>query len=287
MQNKTNLLRCLLFILLFLLMFCISANASDTDTTEDPKWDYILNLHFSPSYTFEHFPLSIRSVPVHKDDGFLNNDPIQSSPLPDTGKPLHLHQPITLAFMLTYSPKPICSIGVILSLRHYNPYARVDSDQRFQMNQWGTADRIDRATLRWYQVKAATFQFGITGRIKTRWAKLSRLIRARTMIGGIVDITGLRLQTEAGWDRFSADEEWNTSTIGRLYEHQVFWGIEGIIKSFSEEKNSGMIYLYLQVMQPFYKFHKNSEYSETVCKRISTPRFSAGIGMNVYRLLNM
>jgi len=285
-QKNTKLQGCLFFVLLFSLTFYLSASAADSAGKEEPKWDLMLDLHASPGYTFQHFPLSIRSVPLHKDDEWLSGSIIQNSPLPDTGQPLHLHESVALALILTYSPKPVYSIGVVLSLRHYNPHACINSDQRFQMNQWGDADRIQGASLRWYQVKAGSFQLGVTGRIKTRWAKLGRLVRLRTMIGGIADVTGLRLQTEAGWDRWGSDEHWKTSTIGRLYEHQIFWRIEGGVTPFPSLKDCGVVYLYLQVMQPFYMFHKNSKYSETICQRLTTPRFSAGIGMNVYRLWN-
>jgi hypothetical protein len=203
--------------------------------------------------------------------------------LPDTGKPLILHQAFSFAYALTYSPKPSYSIGGILSF-HYNPQAHIDSDQRFQMNQWGDASRGIGASLRWYQVKNGSLQFSLLARRQTPWFRISRSFLMRAVTGGTIDVTGIWLQTEAGWDRWGSDESWKTSTIGRLYEHQIYFRVESGIAPVPEQKKPAAVYFYVQVMQPFYMLVKYKDYSQTICRRISYMRFSCGIGMNVFRL---
>lgn len=180
--------------------------------------EYSITLRETPGYRIKNFPESIRHVPLHNDDQWLNGSPYMMSALPDTT--LHLAESVAFEFGVGYRISRFAGLGLLVGL-HSTANSTRDSDDRYQQNQWGTAERIEGASLRYYQAVNRITQLGFQAYVGTPWAVLKQA-RFRLRTGGVVDLTGMSIAAEGGWDRWGGDESWKKTTIAHVHEHTAF-----------------------------------------------------------------
>jgi hypothetical protein len=275
--NHLNRIKLGWVILSVAVLMPFGANQAKGNEPITGKVEWSIGFRYSPSYDFSNFPLSIRSVPLHEDDDRLSDLEPATSPLPDTR--LILHQPRGYDITVLYYPVSFASFGLVYTL-HQNPHANVDSDQRYQQNQWGNAERPNDASLRWYQPSTARYsQFGLAGSCATPWKGIAGPLRFRGKGVGVLDLTGLELLVESGWDRSDEDERWESLKVGRLHEHRLQFGLEFSITNPDEIEEPAGLYLQLTFVQPFYSFRQDDESQSMLLNRGKTPHFSIGLGM--------
>jgi hypothetical protein len=229
----------------------------------------------SPGMTISNFPESIRDVPLHRDDEWLVGNTNMETPLPDTLLPL----PSSYAFdfRVEYHPTAFTFCGALIAV-HSSTSGGVDSDERYQRNQYGDSDRGVGTSLRWYETDVGGAQVGVTAGLGTPWISLSRLVGMRLSCGGIYDLTGFSVQTTSGWDRWGSDEKWRTTTLARCYEHRVFSRFDvGLLESEEPYVLRPFIFLESSVLFPELRNRSNADIS---CPPYHDVRFSVGFGFS-------
>lgn len=210
----------------------------ESDIFGSPRWEFSVGAREATGFTLEHFPVSNRSVPRHADDEYLGDGEFVTGPLPDARLELDGAQAFDLA--IHYDVASSFSLGLIWSL-HTCTAGKVDDPvHRVQMNQGGTTARGYGTALRFYQTAMGDAkQFGLSTRLQTDWLRIRPRIWLRLVGGGVYDVTGCRLATYNGWDRWNSDEHWKTIQFARLYEHRLYAGLHIGIPVNVNEKQDG------------------------------------------------
>lgn len=227
--------RLLVFALALLGIGCLAVLPVQAQKAEKTNWPFgfHLTLHTSQGNKLSGFPERIRDVPLHEDDDYLAYDEHMLNPMPDTL--LTLDKPQALELQATFNPNPYWLLGVAIA--HRTADAGKDSKFRYQQNQWGDSSREYGASLRWYETGVKPLQLGLIGMLTTPWQSFSRpYIKTRLLVGGVYDLTGLRIKVQGGWDRWGGDEEWDDEVLLTLYEHRFQLGFE---VGFLEPKKDG------------------------------------------------
>ncbi|MFA5052050.1 MAG: hypothetical protein WC544_03255 [Patescibacteria group bacterium] len=275
MREHTNFL--IISLTLILLGTLIPGLAAAQPDKGMAHFELTLSFRQDPLFTVSHFPLEPRSVPLHPDDGYLRYDSIANSPLRDTT--LHLHRSTCIDFSGRYYPAEYFCIGTAVSL-HSKDEGTINSDQRYQQNQYGDADRGYGTSLRWYQLGIKPFQVSVNAALSTPWIEPVRRFLFRIQAGGVYDLTGFTLTTENGYDRWSSDEDWKSFSIGRLYEHCTFVSLQLGTPIIDHANVLKQFFAYVTYSQPYYSFSSNSMYRDTKVIRQNTRSWSGGIGVS-------
>ena len=213
--------------------------------------------------TINSFPMSVRAVPLHQDDDYLSGRSYATDPLPN--KSIPLKQPGGFWIKVVWTPLEFCGFGIKYTLRHdtdnKNKPGGIDSEERYQQNQWGESDRVYGASLRFYEASLGGHAFGLTGLLKTPWWKIHtfkkgdssyEIFAARLKFGGSYDFYGFGLNVKSGWDRYGHDEIWKEQNIGRLRENTIYISSDIGLKIIDTEEN--MYSIFLQIMYVHYNY---------------------------------
>ncbi|MBI4425952.1 MAG: hypothetical protein HY567_00040 [Candidatus Kerfeldbacteria bacterium] len=269
-----GLFGCIASGVVLIVLLCASADPAKAAPAQSKRYEFSLAIRQSAEFFVSDFPLAIRSVPRHRDDDYLAGNPFIDDPLPDTL--LRLHRPSVLDFSLSYLVNPHTAVGISAALIS-NPNAKIDSDQRYQQNQWGDARRIEGASLRFYQLTTSWFQVGLTGSVLSPRQHIADSWYYRGRIGGVVDLTGVQLVAEGGWDRWGSDQSWRKQNLGRLREHRLFARLEaGVLTEPSKPQASSSIAVFVEAGASRYSFALRPDSRDLQYRRSQAPVLSGG-----------
>ncbi|MFH0853665.1 MAG: hypothetical protein V1853_04655 [bacterium] len=237
--------------------------------------------HHSPSFSeVSGFPLKARSIPVHPKDDYLSGNPNSTKPLPDTT--LSMPYPSSMDIGVFLTPIEYLGLGVVFTA-HTSYGGGVDSEEeRYQQNQYGDAGRGYGTSLRWYELSVGTWgQVSLAGYLGTPWLHIYNIANVRMRTGGFYDLSGMRLTSRMGYDRWGSDEHWKDFTLARLHEHRVFAALElGFVASKEKqpEKTVGTVFIQAMYYQPYYDFQLEAEASDLVYKQGGDHHWAFALG---------
>lgn len=178
-------------------------------------------VQFNASYHFPEVPLHVRDVPGHPGDAYLGG--LDSIPVRNEKIGLASFSLIGLSYAAGLS------VGGLRLLT--GPTIAIwdrFGDVRVQQNQFGTSERGDPFSLRYYQlswvIKRPTVKLGT--RLTTPSLSIGENKWIRLGVGAEFDPLGTPLEIEAGWDRFNRDQVWRKFSLGEIHEDAVFVRLE-------------------------------------------------------------
>lgn len=175
------------FLLFGVVFFTVNTDIQgQREKSSNNLFDLSFSYRESPKITLSNFPTRVRNVPLHPNDGYLQYNHHATEILPDAT--LVMHKPSGIDMTLTINRAPFV-LGLVYSI-HFSEGSLVNSDQRYQQNQFGNASREEGTSLRWYQPITGISQLGIGGALTTRWIRISEQAGFRLQGGGVYDLRG-------------------------------------------------------------------------------------------------
>jgi len=263
---------------IWLVMFCLITTFTypafgGKSASARQVFDLSIGFRNSQFYRVSNLPLSIRDVPVHKDDGFHGLEP-----LPD--RSFAFPRSVSFDAEISFYLLPYISLGGGIT---YNPSppSGVNGKNRYQQNQYGNSERGYGTSLRWYNVHLMNFQFVLTGSLVSPWLRFPPGLAFRTKAGGHYYPGGLKFFSSAGWDRWDKDQIWKSEVIARLYQQNLFLELDLAFHEFQDNYEPKFVYLYFRILKSYDRFKLEDDFKDIVFERGTTPTISIGIGLDV------
>ncbi|MFA6553574.1 MAG: hypothetical protein WCT27_04040 [Patescibacteria group bacterium] len=221
-----------------LALLCLTAVQAKEKTHFEFNMSYLVPSQ-APAITLRNFPLSIREVPLHDDDGYLSGCPDAVSPLPDTA--IMYRRPTQYFWVRVFwTPWQFCGIGPQYTYMSYFQNGNgepggSDSPERYQQNQYGTDSRGYGTSLRYYEPRIAGSSLGLAGFVASPWLHIFRIpyteavsdrrkrgwLVSRLKLGGSYDLVGAAVHVESGYDRWGYDQTWKELELGRVNKRNL------------------------------------------------------------------
>lgn len=181
----------------------------------------------SPGYSVSNFPVSVRSIPRHPDDNYLENAPYANNVLSDAT--LYLDPEITTYLNCYISMLDFVSAGV--SFVSQQPALYDHTLNRYEQNQSGTSNLFSGSSLRYYELSRSGLGVGLYASIAPPSipiipSKDDVVFGFRPIIEAVYQLVPSNIYASAGWDRYNQREEWKSFPIGTIKQHYVDYGIE-------------------------------------------------------------
>ena len=260
----------------------LPVRADDSLKSGKMRFEFRLSFRRCSDFTFSNFPLSNRSVPLHKDDYYLRYNEDAVNPLPDAT--LRLDNTSSIDITCLYSLSPLITEGIVFSMHSSLRPSIDDPERRLQQNQSGTPSRGVGNSLRYYFPNADNYvQFGLTGELRIPWLKIHRYGWLRTSVAGVYDLTGFALSTTGGWDRWNHDQDWKKDQFARMYEHRLILNaIIGFpVYSDGQDKNllRAIPQLRASYLRPFYNIVFDDDSQDMIYTKTPDPRWEFALAI--------
>lgn len=232
-----------------------------------------------PSFQSSDFPVELRAVPLHPEDGYLRNYVHANDTLPDAT--LNYPDPFIYEFSLTLLPIQYAYLSAGVVWRR-TPRSTVDSDQRIQQNQHGTAERGTYRSLRYYHVVMnPRTRYCIGGGVTSGWIGAGYDdMNTRFRLGAAYDLTGYTVSAVSGWDRYNYDTPWKQLDLLTSREHRLIFGWDIGYLGVDRERKRGAVFVSFELYRTLYadSWHRH----DVVLKRTSTPALALSMNLFTY-----
>lgn len=205
-----------------------------------------------PNYGISNFPLSLRSVPRHINDGWLTGYPYANNILPnDTLGPISVMKTMYVNGYVSFFDIASAGLSFVIS----NESLSEEESCIFLQNQYGDSEDGRERSLRYYKLNDTRIGLGFYGSIAPPTIPIVSasgygIFGFRPIVSAVYQFIPSSIPVESGWYRYQKYEKWNSLSVGTIQKHYINYGLE-INLTFIDKCEMGKFSIYVGYVQTF------------------------------------